>query len=140
MRGIPSPATIYEMIGGADTIRELVTHFYKYVAQDPDLSPIFPDDFTEVREKQYAFLTQFFGGPQLYTQTYGPPKLRARHLPFPVTPRRAKAWLRCMERAMDDTGIQGDVRQFMLQRLTLTAHHMVNTPDEEAEGNPGKGG
>ncbi len=125
------PQTIYDLAGGAETIRRLVTHFYNYVALDPDLSPIFPKDFTEIREKQYRFLTQFFGGPMLYTQVYGHPMMRARHQPHPVTPKRAEAWLRCMNRAMDDTGITGELRNLMLNRLTLTAHHMVNTPDEE---------
>lgn len=128
-----SPVNIYEAAGGASTIRNLVDTFYGYVAADADLKPLFPEDFTEIREKQYSFLTQFFGGPALYSQNYGAPMMRARHLRFAVTPTRAKAWLNCMTKAMDDIGLRGDIRQFMFQRLSLTANHMVNSDEGETE-------
>jgi hemoglobin len=122
----------YEAIGGAEKVAQLVDAFYKRVVQDPDLRPIFPEDIKPVRDRQYLFLTQFFGGPPLYTQQIGSPMMRARHLPFPITPTRAKAWLKCMKEAMDEVGMEGPVREFLYERLTMTAHHMVNTPDEEA--------
>ena len=125
-----APTTVYEAAGGTETFQKLVTAFYLRVAKDPDLSPLFPEDFTEIREKQYAFLTQFFGGPALYSRTYGAPMLRARHMPFPVTKRRVIAWLRCMSEAMDEIGLAGELRDFMFERLTLTAHHMMNTSEE----------
>lgn len=125
--------TPYELIGGADTLRQLVNAFYDRVAVDPDLSPIFPEDFTEIKEKQYLFLTQFFGGPRLYTNVHGHPMMRARHLPHPITPRRAKAWLACMSGAMDDIHLDGPIRDFMFTRLTQVAKHMVNKPDEKVE-------
>ncbi|MCL6444871.1 MAG: globin [Alicyclobacillus sp.] len=119
--------TIYEAIGGAERIRALVTAFYLRVAKDPVLKPLFPEDLTETREKQYAFLTQFFGGPPLYLERYGHPMMRARHLRFRITPRHKEAWLACMASAMDEVGLEGPVRDFMFERLTLTAGHMVNT-------------
>ncbi|MBX6394266.1 MAG: globin [Alicyclobacillaceae bacterium] len=121
--------TPYELIGGAEALRRLVEAFYKRVAEHPDLKPIFPEDLAPVRERQYKFLTQFLGGPPLYSQEYGHPMLRARHMRFPITPKRAKAWLSCMSEAMDEAGIQGPIRDFVFERLTLTARHMVNTPD-----------
>lgn len=130
-----APTTVFEAAGGAEAFRKLVSAFYQRVAKDPDLSPIFPEDFTEIQQKQYSFLTQFFGGPALYSQTYGAPMLRARHMPFPVTKRRVEAWLRCMSEAMDETGFEGELRDFMFERLTLTAHHMMNT-QEEGESDP----
>lgn len=116
----------YEQIGGAKTLARLVDNFYDLVKQNPLLAPLFPEDFTEVKQKQYCFLTQFLGGPALYSQRYGPPMLRARHLRFPITPARAQAWLACMNEAMDQTGLTGPVREAIFQRLTLTAYHMVN--------------
>lgn len=121
----------YAHIGGAATVRKLVEAFYGRVVNDPDLAPLFPDDIRPVMEKQYGFLTQFFGGPPLYTERYGHPMLRARHLPFAITPRRAEAWLRCMAEAMDEVGISGDVRAYLIERLRQTAYHMVNTLDED---------
>ena len=123
----------FEAIGGEKGITALVDTFYSYVSRHPDLSPIFPNDLTETARKQKQFLTQYLGGPSLYTEEHGHPMLRARHLPFPITPKRAKAWISCMERAMDDTGIRGPIRDFVFERLTLTANHMINTPDETGE-------
>jgi hemoglobin len=128
-----APDSPYELIGGAETIARLVDAFYPRVQRDPDLFPIFPEDITPVRDKQYLFLTQFLGGPPLYSQEYGHPMLRARHMPHPVTPRRADAWLRCMQEAMDEIGLAGEVRDYIFERLTMTAHHMVNRPDEAAD-------
>ena len=96
------------------------------MAQHPNLAPLFPADFTEVKEKQYLFLTQFLGGPALYSERYGPAMMRARHLRFPIDQERAGDWLSCMSGAMDDIGLTGPVREFVFQRLTQTAHHFVN--------------
>lgn len=123
--------SIYELIGGADTIRRLVDTFYGKVGQHPDLTPIFPEDLTETADKQFLFLTQFFGGPTLYSDKYGHPMLRARHMPFEITPTRAKAWLSCMNETLDELGLQGPVRDFMFERLTQTGYHMVNSRDEQ---------
>jgi hemoglobin len=123
-------ATQYDLIGGAETLRRLVDVFYGLVKEHPDLAPIFPDDLSETKEKQYMFLTQFLGGPGLYSERYGHPMLRARHMRIPVTPKRAQAWLSCMSEAMDRIGLEGEVRKAIFERLTLTAYHMVNTAEE----------
>jgi hemoglobin len=120
--------TPYEAIGEG-TLHQLIDTFYGLVAQHPDLAPIFPNEFKEIARKQKQFLTQYLGGPALYTEEHGHPMMRARHLPFPVTPKRAKAWLACMTKAMDEVGLQGPVRDDFYSRLYLTAQHMINTPD-----------
>ena len=102
-------ATPFEVIG-EETLHRLVDTFYGLVAQHPDLAPIFPNEFTEIARKQKQFLTQYLGGPSLYTMEHGHPMMRARHLPFPVTPTRAKAWLSCMTQAMDKTRLQGPIK------------------------------
>ncbi|WP_335519288.1 globin [Neobacillus drentensis] len=126
---IEKKLTPFEAIG-EDTLNHLIDTFYGLVAQHPDLAPIFPNQFTEIARKQKQFLTQYLGGPQIYTEEHGHPMMRARHLPFPVTPTRAKAWLSCMKQAMDIVGLQGPLRDEFYYRLTLTAQHMINTPDE----------
>mgnify|MGYP001059104415 CR=1 FL=1 len=115
---------------GEETLHRLVDTFYGLVAQHPDLAPIFPNQFTEIARKQKQFLTQYLGGPALYTEEHGHPMMRARHLPFPVTPIRAKAWLACMSQAMDKIGLEGPLRDEFYSRLYLTAQHMINTPND----------
>lgn len=122
--------TFFEQIGGKETLDRLVGAFYPRVVVDPDLAPLFADsDIEEVARKQAMFLTQFLGGPQLYTEEFGHPMMRYRHLPFEITPGRAEAWLRCMSAAMDDIGLEGELRSFFFTRLTQVAHHMVNTEE-----------
>ncbi|APH05907.1 hypothetical protein [Bacillus weihaiensis] len=122
--------TPFEAIGEVQ-LSQLVDSFYGKVQNHPLLSPIFPKDLTETRRKQKQFLTQYLGGPQLYTEEHGHPMLRARHLPFEITPRRADAWLSCMEQAMDEVELEPTIREFLMHRLHLTAHHMVNTAENQ---------
>ena len=91
---------------------------------------IFPDDLTETARKQKQFMTQYLGGPNLYTEEHGHPMMKARHMPFPITPKRAEAWLSCMAEAMDEIGLEGKLRDVYYKRLVLTAHHMVNRNGE----------
>ncbi|MEF3304394.1 globin domain-containing protein [Paenibacillus sp. GYB003] len=124
----PGTISLYEAIGGAETIAKLVEAFYPKVQADPLIGPLFPDDIDPVMEKQKMFLTQFFGGPTLYSDKYGHPMMRARHLPFPITPERADAWLACMGRALEEIGLDDEWRAIVLERLKGPAYHFVNTP------------
>lgn len=120
--------TIYEAIGGAETVRRMVEAFYPKVQQNELLGPLFPQDIDPVMDKQYQFLTQFLGGPSLYSDAYGHPMMRARHLPFPITPERAEAWLGCMRSALVEIGMPAELRDLLIDRLSGPAHHFVNTP------------
>lgn len=111
----------------------MIDAFYARVAKHPKLKPIFPDDLSETARKQKQFMTQYLGGPNLYSNEHGHPMMKARHSPFPITPARAQAWLECMSEAMDEVELTGKFRETFYQRLVLTAHHMVNQPDEEED-------
>jgi hemoglobin len=121
------PASLYEMIGGAEAVRSIVEAFYPKVQAHPLLGPLFPEDIHPVMDKQYLFLTQFFGGPPLYSERYGHPMMRARHLPFEITPQRADAWLGCMRGAREEIGMEKGLREIVLQRLQGPAYHFINT-------------
>lgn len=123
--------SLYEALGGAGTIGKMVESFYPKVQAHPLLGPLFPADIDPVMDRQYMFLTQFFGGPSLYSDEYGHPMMRARHLPFPITPERAEAWLDCMRRALSEIGIEEQLQAIVIDRLSGPAHHFVNTLEEE---------
>ncbi|WP_420490852.1 globin [Neobacillus drentensis] len=124
--------SIYEEIGGQETIDKLVNTFYPRVYADPELRPLFEGDMEEIKRKQRMFLPQFLGGPALYSQEFGPPAMRGRHLPFEVTPRRASCWLRCMKEAFEEIGLDKEpAGQAFYDRLTQVAGIMVNSPDHE---------
>ncbi|MHA0034668.1 globin domain-containing protein [Deinococcus sp. PESE-13] len=128
--------SLYDRIG-PDTLALLVHRFYAHVARNPDLAPIFPADLSETARKQLAFLTGFTGGPPLYHELYGHPRLRARHLPFPITPGRARAWLACMNAALRETpGLAEADAHELYAALARVAVHMVNTEDEAPDPSP----
>jgi hemoglobin len=122
--------TLYERIGGADTVSQLVNAFYPKVYANPILSPMFEGDIEEIKRKQRLFLTQFLGGPTLYSNEFGPPAMRERHLPFEITPTRAQAWLTCMKEAFEEIGLTDTAASIQFyDRLSQVAAIMVNSVD-----------
>lgn len=127
--------TLYDEIGGQGTIDKLVNAFYPRVYADEKLKPLFQGDMEEIKKKQRMFLSQFLGGPALYSQEFGPPAMRMRHMPFEVTPTRAQAWLRCMKEAFHEIGLdENPAGLAFYDRLTQVAGIMVNSPDHPNNG------
>lgn len=120
------PGTIYEAIGGQENVDKLVDSLYKFIGREPVLLEIFPDDLSESARKQRLFLTQFFGGPQLYLEDRGHPMLKRRHLEFEVNHERKRAWLSCMQKALNETNIEEPYKSAIYERISMTAEHMVN--------------
>lgn len=119
----------YEAIGGDEAVRTLVDVFYDHMDQESAFATIralHPADLASSRDKLYEFLSGWLGGPQLYIQKRGHPRLRARHLPFPIGEAERDQWLECMGRAMDDCGIDGELRTFLDARFAQVADFMRN--------------
>ncbi len=117
----------YDAIGGEAGVRALVERFYDVMGEtSPVLREMHPADDRESREKLFEFLSGWLGGPQLYMEKRGHPRLRMRHAPFPVDDAAVREWLRCMEQAMDDTGVEEPLRGFLVSRFTHTAEFMRN--------------
>lgn len=121
--------SVYEQLGGAGTIERLVNAFYPKVYADPDLAPLFEGDIEEIKRKQKMFLTQFLGGPTLYSNEFGPPAMRYRHMPFEITPTRGQAWLRCMKAAFEEIELTGEIADAFYAKLQQVAAIMVNTEE-----------
>ena len=93
----------YEQVGGHDTFRRLVDAFYRGVADDPVLRPMYPeDDLGPAEERLTLFLEQYWGGPGTYSEQRGHPRLRMRHVPFQVNPEARDRWLAHMREAVDE--------------------------------------
>jgi hemoglobin len=122
-------STLYEKLG-ADTITLLVERFYDLVFIHPEISHLFKTDKEVIKEKQRLFLTQFLGGPALYSQQYGHPQLRARHLPHPIGNDEAVAWLACMNKAIGTLPIDEPLKDELFKRFVPTAMFMVNREEE----------
>ena len=111
---------------GETNLQLLVDRFYDLVFENPQISRLFKTDKNVIKEKQRLFLTQFLGGPPLYSSQYGHPRLRARHLPHTITADDAVAWLSCMSTAVSSLSIEQDLKDKLMERLIPTAMFMVN--------------
>ncbi len=118
--------SLYESIGGDETFRRLVDAFYRHIEADPFLRPLFPADMTLGKEGQFLFLTQYFGGPQRYTEQRGRPFLRMRHMPFAIGERERDAWVGHMLAAIDEVGIPEPYRAVMREYFERGATFMIN--------------
>ncbi len=122
--------TVYQFVGGDGPFSLLVDAFYRGVEQDPLLRPMYPEDLGPARERLFLFLTQFFGGPRRYEAQRGHPRLRMRHLPFPIGTEARDAWLRHMGAAVEEVAISEPARTMMLQYFANTANFMMNQTPE----------
>jgi hemoglobin len=120
-------ASLYDRLGGEETLRILTDRFYDLVFSHELISRLFKSDKEEIKEKQRLFLTQFLGGPSLYSEVFGHPRLRARHIPHPITEEDAIAWLTCMDKAISSLTISDDLKKELFSRFPQSALFMVNS-------------
>jgi hemoglobin len=126
--------SLFERVGGLVAVRRLVDTFYDLMDQRPEvhtLRALHPPDLTGSRDKLYAFLVGWMGGPPLYVEQHGHPRLRARHLPFSIGVQERDEWLACMRDAAEMTlPLEQDpaARTFLLGALSRLADHMRNRP------------
>jgi hemoglobin len=127
-----SALTPFELIGGDAGIRRLVDRFYDLVDSAPEAKTIralHAKSLKASRDKLHLYLMMWTGGPQTYVEINGHPRLRARHLPFAISSRERDEWLWCMDRALDEQEMPGDLRDQLREKLPALADHMRNRPD-----------
>ena len=123
------PLTPYDLIGGEEKVRALIARFYDLMDHDPDyygIRRLHPASLTGSREKLFMFLMGWLGGPPLYEQAYGHPRLRARHMHVAIGISERDQWMACMTRAMVDIGVEGKLRERLVQSFMKTADFMRN--------------
>lgn len=125
----PNETTIFEVLGGEPGIRALVERFYDIMDVDRDLNALRATHGTTLepaREKLFLYLCGYFGGPQLYIERFGHPRLRARHLPFSIGVLERDQWLLCMARAMQDLKYPTELSDRLLEIFFGVADWMRN--------------
>ena len=136
MSSVPSPSpetpTHYDLLGGAEGVRRLVDRFYDIMDTAPEASTIralHAASLKQSREKLFLFLSSWTGGPPVYIQRFGHPRLRMRHLPFSIGERERDQWLWCMDQALAEHEMPDDLRQYLRDRFRQLADHMRNRPE-----------
>jgi hemoglobin len=124
-------SNFYDEVGGRPVFQKLVHKFYRGVAGDPVLKPMYPEeDLGPAEERLLLFLEQYWGGPGTYSEQRGHPRLRMRHMPFKVNPDARDRWLLHMRAALDTLALSPMHEAALWDYLERAAHAMVNTFDE----------
>ena len=122
-------ATPFEALGGEPAVRQLVDRFYDLMDLEPafaGLRALHPDVLDSSRDKLHWFLCGWLGGPQLYVEKFGHPRLRARHLPYPIGIAERDQWMACMSQAMREMSIDEAMSVRWTESFFGTADWMRN--------------
>ncbi len=121
--------TPYELIGGEAAIQGLVDRFYFFMDTLPEADGIrkmHAVSLSGARSKLFKFLSGWLGGPDLFVQEYGHPRLRQRHFPFAIGAAERDQWMLCMNKALDEMPMDANFRENLRQSLQQLATHMIN--------------
>ena len=128
--GVAAPTvTPYTLIGGEPAVHALVERFYDLMDLEPAytaLRAVHGSTLDDARQKLFWFLCGWLGGPDLYVERFGHPRLRMRHLPFAIGVLERDQWLACMDQAMRETGVPEPLRERLNQLFFQTADWMRN--------------
>jgi hemoglobin len=127
MPGEAAEPTFFEQVGGHETFRRLVAEFYRGVAGDPVLRPLYPEeDLSGAQQRLTMFLEQYWGGPRTYSDQRGHPRLRMRHAPFAIGEAERLAWLAQMRRALECLDLPAGAAATLWQYLEMAAFSLQN--------------
>jgi len=119
----------YEQLGGADAVHRLVKRFYALMHELPEAQHIrhmHPDDMARSEDSLFKFLSGWFGGPPLFMEERGHPRLRMRHAAFAITPQARDEWMLCMRQALQEQVRDTPLRESLEQAFAGMADHLIN--------------
>ncbi len=119
----------FAWIGGEAVVQSLVDRFYDLMDLEPsyaELRAAHGSTLDAARQKLFWFLCGWLGGPQYYTEQFGHPRLRMRHMPFKIGIKERDQWVACMDQAMGEVGVNADLRSRLKESFFQTADWMRN--------------
>ena len=123
------PVLPYDRVGGEAEVRALVDRFYDLMDLDPayrEIRVLHPESLAGSRDKFFWFLCGWLGGPQHYTDRFGHPMLRARHMPYSIGILERDQWLACMRTAMHEVKLDPAFAEQLEASFFKTADWMRN--------------
>ena len=129
-----TPENFYDSVGGEETFSLIVHRFYEQVPNDDILGPMYPpDDFEGAEQRLKMFLSQYWGGPKDYQEQRGHPRLRLRHVNYPIGVTAAERWLQLMSNALDGMDLTAEQREAIWEHMVRAADMLINSnPDPHA--------
>ena len=125
--------SLYDLIGGETGLRSLVDRFYDIMDSSPeakDIRAFHAKSLSQSREKLFMFLSGWSGGPSLYIEKYGHPRLRQRHMPFSIGEIERDQWLWCMNKALDESQIHTGAVEHLKSRFSEVADFIRNKAED----------
>lgn len=123
---------LFDRIGGAPTIERLVDTFYDRMDSEARASTVramHSADLSRSRRVLKQYLSEWLGGPKLYSPEHGHPRMRMRHMRAPIDSAARDAWLACMRGALDETVADAPAREAIYDAMARLADWMRNTDD-----------
>jgi hemoglobin len=124
-------ASTYELLGGEIGVRQLVHRFYELMNELPEaweVRRMHPESLVNSEQNLFEYLSGWFGGPTMYTDKKGHPRMRMRHAPYAVTPSAKNEWMLCMSQSLTEQVQDVAFRDHLIATFAGLADHMVNTP------------
>ncbi|OUR63704.1 hemoglobin-like protein [Methylophaga sp. 42_25_T18] len=124
--------TPYERIGGEEAVRRLCNTFYQIMSDTPQtqlIRELHPDNLQISEDKLFMFLSGWLGGPPLFTDKFGHPRLRSRHMPFSINIEERDQWLYCMAQALKTMELDSSFAEQLMSSFVQTADFMRNQPE-----------
>lgn len=124
-----SESSVYERIGGADGVCRLVKRFYTLMDELPEAYTVrclHPASLAGSEESLFKFLSGWFGGPPLFAQERGHPRLRMRHAPYAIDETVRSQWMLCMRMSLDEQVLDVGLRQSLDHAFEGMTHHLLN--------------
>lgn len=125
----PATVTPYLLIGEEVGLKNLVDKFYFYMDTLPEAKrcrDLHKESLAGANKKLFMFLSGWMGGPNLYIEAFGHPRMRMRHFPFKITTIERDEWMLCMTKAMDDMKYHPELRAYLDDAFSRFAEHMRN--------------
>jgi len=122
--------TIYESLGGESVIRHLVQRFYELMDELPEANTvrrIHPESLKGSEAVLFEYLSGWFGGPNLYIEKNGHPRLRMRHAPYAIGLVERNEWMLCMKQSLTENVADETLRKSLISTFSQMATHLVNT-------------
>lgn len=121
--------SLYSRLGGEDTLRTFVDTLYDFMDSEPEVEHVrsmHSAGLSHASNRLFMFLSGMLGGPPLYMEAFGHPRLRQKHLHFEIGDKERDQWLMCAQYSADQLDIEGHVRNELMVALTVMANHLRN--------------
>ena len=121
----------YAALGGESMVRALVARFYVLMDILPQAAAcraVHPPSLVRAEEKLFEYLTGWLGGPPLYIEKYGHPRLRSRHFVAPIGAAEVEGWLLCFHQAWNEIVPPSPLANGILEKIDRLGWHMANRP------------